>query len=98
MVPSPSFWVSCHRLYTHPMEARLGAPHGGALTLLGLSGIVSPMSEERTNSAGRTAPQSRWQLFGRWLQPGLGVKRWLALLVLGVGLLGLRFGLLLEGP
>src|SRR3990172_2520814 len=26
---SPSFWVSCCRLYTHPLEARLGSPHGG---------------------------------------------------------------------
>ena len=67
------------------------------MTLLGLSGIVSPMSPERTDSAGGMPPQSRWQLFGRWLQPGLGVKRWLGLLVLGIALLGLSFALLLEG-
>jgi len=55
------------------------------------------MSPERTDSAGGMPPQSRWQLFGRWLQPGLGVKRWLGLLVLGIALLGLSFALLLEG-
>jgi uncharacterized cofD-like protein len=55
------------------------------------------MSEVRADSAGGTSRRSRWQLFGRWLQPGLGVKRWLALLVLGIALLGLSFALLLEG-
>ena len=55
------------------------------------------MIEERADPSGGRPPQSRWQLLGRWLQPGLGVKRWLALLVLGIALLGLSFALLLEG-
>ncbi len=33
----------------------------------------------------------------RWLHPGLGLKRWLAPLLLGIGLLGLGIGLFLQG-
>ncbi len=33
--------------------------------------------------------QTNWHAHLRWLQPGLGVKRWLLLLVFGVGLLSL---------
>lgn len=55
------------------------------------------MSEERPTRPSGTASLTRWQLLIRWLQPGLGVKRWLALLVVGIALLGLSFALLLEG-
>lgn len=73
------------------------AAAGGALTLPGVSGIVTRVSEERPTRPSGSARLSRWQLLARWLQPGLGVKRWLALLVLGIALLGLSFALLLEG-
>lgn len=43
------------------------------------------MSEERPAQR-RTG---RFRLLWRWLQPGLGVKRWLGLLILGIGLTGL---------
>lgn len=43
------------------------------------------MSEERPAQR----QTGRFQLLWRWLQPGLGVKRWLGLLVLGIGLTGL---------
>lgn len=35
------------------------------------------------------------QLLKRWLQPGLGVKRWLVLLVVGIALIGLALAFLL---
>lgn len=38
----------------------------------------------------------RWLLW-RWLQPGLGVKRWLGLLILGIGLTGLGLANALIG-
>jgi uncharacterized cofD-like protein len=53
--------------------------------------------ETKADSSRRPSRRSRWRLLGRWLQPGLGVKRWLALLVLGVALLGVSFALLLDG-
>ncbi len=55
------------------------------MTLQVLSGIVARVSEEGPGHR----QTGRFQLLWRWLQPGLGVKRWLALLVLGVGLTGL---------
>jgi uncharacterized cofD-like protein len=38
---------------------------------------------------------SRWRILRRWLQPGLGVKRWLLLMVLGTALIGLALALIL---
>ena len=53
------------------------------------------MSEEKKPSSHGGKQQSRWRLLRRWLQPGLGIKRWLAILILGIGLLGLSLTLLL---
>lgn len=66
------------------------------MTLPRHSGIVSQVSAERADNSGKRTRPSRWRLLARWLQPGLGVKRWLALLVVGVALLGLGFALLLD--
>jgi len=41
------------------------------------------------------ASASRWRILRRWLQPGLGVKRWLLLMVLGTALIGLALALIL---
>lgn len=60
-----------------------------------VSGIVSRVSEENKTSSPGGQQQSRWRLLRRWLQPGLGIKRWLAILILGIGLLGLSLTLLL---
>lgn len=48
---------------------------------------------ERGSSRGGSA--SRWRTLRRWLQPGLGVKRWLIAMVVGTVLFGLAVALLL---
>jgi hypothetical protein len=48
---------------------------------------------ERGSSNGGSA--SRWGTLRRWLQPGLGVKRWLLAMVVGTVLFGLGVALLL---
>jgi uncharacterized cofD-like protein len=40
-------------------------------------------------------PNGRWRLFWRWFQPGLGVKRWLLVIVAGTALIGLGLAILL---
>lgn len=59
------------------------------------SGIVFAVAgmPERDTSNGGSA--SRWRTLRRWLQPGLGVKRWLAAMVIGTVLFGLGVALLL---
>lgn len=37
----------------------------------------------------------RWRRFIRWLEPGIGVKRWLALMVIGTALIGLGLAIFL---
>jgi uncharacterized cofD-like protein len=46
--------------------------------------IIFPMKRR-----GKQAAMQSWQAHLKWLTPGLGVKRWLLCLVLGVGLLSL---------
>lgn len=59
-----------------------------------LFGIVLDVSEKRPTNG----QPGRLRLLWRWLQPGLGVKRWLAVLVVGIALtgLGLTTALLLS--
>ncbi len=45
---------------------------------------------------GRQAVMQSWQTHLKWLTPGLGVKRWLLLMALGVGLLSLGGALALR--
>lgn len=40
-------------------------------------------------------PMSRWRSFQRWLKPGLGVKRWLGLMIIGTALIGLGVAVVL---
>ncbi len=65
------------------------------MTLQSVSGIVSRVGEERSPSSRRGQRGARWGLLRSWLQPGLGIKRWLALLVFGILLLGSGLTLLL---
>lgn len=58
-----------------------------------LFGIVSRVSEEGPEQR----QTGRLQLLWRWLQPGLGVKRWLALLILGIALTALGLANALIG-
>ncbi len=45
---------------------------------------------------GKRTTESRWHCHLRWLRPGLGVKRWLFLLAVGVGALSLGFASILR--
>ncbi|HEY45027.1 MAG TPA: YvcK family protein [Anaerolineae bacterium] len=38
---------------------------------------------------------ARWRRFARWLEPGIGVKRWLGLIVVGTALIGLGLAIVL---
>lgn len=44
---------------------------------------------------GGVRDSSRWRLLLRWFQPGLGVKRWLIVMVAGTALIGLGLAILL---
>ncbi|HUS84392.1 MAG TPA: gluconeogenesis factor YvcK family protein, partial [Anaerolineales bacterium] len=66
-----------------------------SLTLPPPSGIVevvhSGTNEKSTNGQSRHG----WRLLARWLEPGLGVKRWLPLMVLGTAFIGLGLAVIL---
>jgi uncharacterized cofD-like protein len=68
---------------------------GLLLTLSALSGIVVNVQENDADYNGNGATPSRWRRFIRWLQPGLGVKRWLVVLVFGTALIGLGLAVLI---
>jgi len=66
-----------------------------SLTLLHPSGIVDGV-QLRTNETSSNGQSRRgWRLLARWLEPGLGVKRWLPLMVLGTALIGLGVAVIL---
>ncbi len=60
-----------------------------------LSGIVVDVSSETKSLPNNNETISRWKKLLRWLQPGLGVKRWLLILILGVALIGLGVAVIL---
>src|SRR3990170_1664399 len=66
-----------------------------ALTLLNRSGIVIRMAATPERGSSRGGSASQWRTLRRWLQPGLGVKRWLLAMVVGTVLFGLAAALLL---
>ena len=66
-----------------------------SLTLNIISGIVIDVRlrpESRDINRDRSA---RWRQFLRWFQPGLGIKRWLFVMVLGTALIGLGLAIFL---
>ncbi len=60
-----------------------------SLTHPSTSGIVDFVQSGTNDSRENGHPSRRWRLIARWLEPGLGVKRWLVLIVIGTALLGL---------
>jgi uncharacterized cofD-like protein len=66
-----------------------------ALTVPWESGIVQTVQEKPETPWANEAPRSRWQLLWRWFQPGLGVKRWLVIMVMGMALIGLALAMVL---
>jgi uncharacterized cofD-like protein len=68
-----------------------GRPLLAHLSLLSSQAGRIPISTMRTQTAGRSSLRARL----RWLVPGLGVKRWLGLLLLGAAVAGLGMAYLL---
>ncbi len=65
------------------------------LTLYILSGIVVRVYKSPGPSNQNNLTRSRFRTLARWLQPGLGVKRWFVLLIIGVALIGLGVAVIL---
>jgi len=66
-----------------------------ALTLSLGDGIVDFVQEKKDISSPDGRLRRSWALLTRWLEPGLGVKRWLAALVLGTAMVGLGLAIVL---
>ena len=65
------------------------------LTLYILSGIVVRVYKTPGSSNQDSITRSRFRTLARWLQPGLGVKRWFVFLIIGVALIGLGVAVIL---
>lgn len=65
------------------------------LTLHILSGIVVRVYKTPVPSNQNSLTRSRFRTLVRWLQPGLGVKRWFVFLIIGVALIGLGVAVIL---
>ena len=59
------------------------------------SGIVESVQNSANGLRSNGHPQRRWRLIARWLEPGLGVKRWIVVLTLGTTLIGLGIAVIL---
>ncbi len=70
-------------------------PSGVSLTLINNSGIVKAVCAKRINKLQKGKPSHVWGRIGSWLRPGLGIKRWLALIIAGTALIGLGVAILL---
>src|SRR3990170_5899163 len=66
-----------------------------SLTLHDRSGIVEPVAAKPEIGSHKGGSASRWRILRRWLVPGIGVKRWLLLMVLGTALIGLGLAYIL---
>lgn len=64
------------------------------LTALLLSGIVDNV-QNNTKHGANGFIVNRWRQILRWLEPGLGVKRWLGIMILGTALIGLALAIVL---
>lgn len=60
-----------------------------SLTVDSNSGIFEPVKLEDGRPRENGKSDGALHLFWRWLQPGLGVKRWIGLMILGAALIGL---------
>jgi uncharacterized cofD-like protein len=65
------------------------------LTLYINSGIVPDVWSDTPSPGDSEGSPKRWTRFTRWLKPGLGVKRWMGLGVIGTALIGLGVAVLL---
>ncbi|MFN2274437.1 MAG: uridine diphosphate-N-acetylglucosamine-binding protein YvcK [Anaerolineales bacterium] len=65
------------------------------MTLTLGDGIVDSVQAKKETNSPDGRFRRRWALLTRWLEPGLGVKRWLVMLVLGTAMVGLGLAILL---
>jgi uncharacterized cofD-like protein len=65
------------------------------LTLQSDSGIVDSVHSGTNRSKSNGSSSGRLRLLARWLEPGIGVKRWLVLMVFGTALIGLGLAFVL---
>ena len=72
----------------------MGSQMTHLLTLNINSGIVPDVWPDAASPRNSEGSPNRWTRFTRWLRPGLGVKRWMALGVLGTALIGLGVAVL----
>jgi uncharacterized cofD-like protein len=77
------------------MLHQLGYTYVLMLTLSALSGIVVNVEKVDNDYNGNGVKPSRLRRIIRWLEPGLGVKRWLFILVLSTALIGLGLAVIL---
>jgi len=56
---------------------------------------VAGVENGKKNKASDGRQGQQWQLLWRWFEPGLGVKRWLLLMVLATALIGLGLAIIL---
>ncbi len=66
-----------------------------ALTLPSTSGIVGDVADNGSVSPANGSSTGRLRLLWRWFQPGLGVKRWFVLMVIGTTAIGLGVAVVL---
>jgi uncharacterized cofD-like protein len=79
---------SSSRLTAAPL-CRDGCRNVDSLTPDSNSGIVHPVKLANGRPRENGKSEDGLHLFWRWLQPGLGVKRWIGLMILGAVLIGL---------
>jgi uncharacterized cofD-like protein len=65
------------------------------LTLYINSGIVNAVQLRSDSNENKGKPNARWRQFLRWFEPGLGIKRWLFLMILGTAFIGLGLAIFL---
>jgi uncharacterized cofD-like protein len=70
-------------------------PNTLALTLNINSGIVNAVQQRIDSNSKPGALNARLRLLLRWFEPGLGIKRWFVLMVLGTALIGLGLAILI---
>lgn len=66
-----------------------------SLTVWLTSGIVIPVDSSESSPSPNGSAANHHRQFWRWLRPGLGVKRWFVIMILGMALIGLGAAVLI---
>ena len=81
--------------FSGPPGGRNPIPNRIALTLNINSGIVNAVQQGIDSQSKQGKPNARLRQLLRWFEPGLGIKRWFVLMVLGTAFIGLGLAILL---